>query len=145
MTLNNGSFSADNIKACNGDLLKVCTLVYKLFPNLNRPIQHQLIAKDEMKFFKQHGINHIWAIPNLVVPKLQNLEEHYRISFDQNQNDFNKQVDQEIRRPESDDLFGPSSTEEVEVVREEPPKKKAKVGFLLSLESKDSQKNYVIN
>ena len=130
--------SADNIKSCNGDLLKVCTLLYKLLPTLHRPVQHQLIAKEEMKFFKQHGINHILATPNLIIPKLINLEEHYRIGFDQQENDFNKAVEQEIQSPKSDDLFGPSSGDEPEEVAptqpplaKQPPKKKAKVRLSL--------------
>ena len=121
--------SADNIQSCSGDLLRVCTLLYKLLPTLHRPIQHQLIAKEEMKFFKQHGINHILTTPNLIVPKLINLEEHYRIGFDQQQNDFNKVVEQEIQSPKSDDLFGTSSGEDQEEVTptQPPPKKKTKV------------------
>ena len=110
-------------------MLKVCTVLYKLFPNIHRPVQHQLIAKEEMKFFKQHGINHILTTPNLIVPKIINLEEHYRITMDQDQNDFNKKVDQDIQRPNLEEIFGPSSGDEVQEVAEPPPKKKTKVGF----------------
>ena len=76
-----------------------------------------------MKFFKQHGINHIWAVPNLIVPKLKNLEDYYRLSFNQDTNDFNKQVEQEIQKPDS--VFGSSNgEEEIETEQEPPPKKK---------------------
>ena len=88
-----------------------------------------------MKFFKQHGINHVWAVPNLIVPKLKNLEDHYRLTFNQETNDFNKQVEQEIRKPDS--VFTGSSDDENEPkVQEEPPakkKKKAKVNLLFVL------------
>ena len=70
-------------------------------------------------------------MPNLIVPKLKNLDEHYRISFDQNQQSFNKQVEQEIQKPGMTEIFGRSSSDESprEEAKEEPPKKKAKVGF----------------
>ena len=82
-----------------------------------------------MKFFKQHGINQIWAVPNLVVPKLKNLDEHYRIAFGQDENDFNKEVEKELKKP--DDLFGVTSGEEevTEVQNSSPPKKKQKVNY----------------
>ena len=117
-------FLADQIKTCNGDLLKICQVLYKIFPVLHRPVQHQLIAKEEMKFFKQHGVNHVWPVPNLIVPKLKNLDEHYRIGFDQDDNEFNKQVEKELKKP--DDLFGATTGDEEEPASP-PPTKKTKV------------------
>ena len=114
---------------CQGNLLNICTKLYKLFPIIHRPIQYQLVAKDEMKFFKQHGINIIWPQPNLVVPKLKNLPEFYRTTFDQNDNGFNKEVQQTIKKPDLEELFGKSSgEEEAEEAQTQPPKKKPKVG-----------------
>ena len=82
-----------------------------------------------MKFFKQHGLNHIWAQPNLIVPKMKNLPEHYRLSFGTSgQDEFNKEVEKTIQPPKEDDLFGTSGNEddEIEEVPDSPPKKKVK-------------------
>ena len=81
-----------------------------------------------MKFFKQHGLNHIWAQPNLIVPKLKNIDENYRLAFDTLKNpDFNQEVEATIERPNSDDLFGASSGNDEEPdATYSPPKKKNK-------------------
>ena len=97
---------------------------------IHRPIQHQMVAKDEMKFFKQHGINLLWAQPNLVVPQLKNLPEFYRTNFEQQDNGFNKEVKKIIKKPELKEIFGSSSgDEDQEEITEPPPKKKSKVRF----------------
>ena len=67
------------------------------------------------------------AVPNLVVPKLKNIEENYRIGFDTlNGPEFNKEVEATIQRPDSDNLFGTTSGEDEPEVIEPPPKKKTK-------------------
>lgn len=68
-------------------------------------------------------------MPNLIVPKLKNVDDHYRISFDTLQNpDFNQEVEATIEKQDSEDLFGPttSDNEETPDATYSPPKKKNK-------------------
>ena len=115
------------IESCNGDLIRVHKVITELLPNLHRPVQFQLVRKEDLNAFKNHNINQISSASNLVIPPMRNIEDQYRIKFGVDINDFNKKVEKVIKEPNQDDLFGEGSTsEDVEVVEEEPPKKKKK-------------------
>ena len=81
-----------------------------------------------MKFFKQHGINLIWGVPNLIVPKLKNINEFYRMSFDQQKDeDFNQEVKKIINKPDEKELFGTTSGEDQDHQATQSAPKKRKV------------------
>ena len=69
------------IFACEGNLARIHKVVCAIFPKLHRPVQHQLVKAEDMVFFKNHNINQIWDLPNLIVPKMWNLDENYRMKF----------------------------------------------------------------
>ena len=79
-----------------------------------------------MKFFKKHDLNQIWQRQNLLVPKMINVDENYRMSFGINSNDFNKEVEQVILEPKHDELFGEVTNSEAQQSDDEPPKPKKK-------------------
>ena len=87
-----------------------------------------------MQFFKNHNINQIWEQQNLVVPKLINIDDHYRIKFGTDNNGFNKEVQKVIKEPKKCELFGEvsHSDEPMTQVEQPKPKKVKKVLFVLN-------------
>ena len=121
--------SADEILKCKGNLAVICKRIFSLLPDIKRPVQFQLIEEERLKFFKKHNINQLWTKNGLIVPEMVNLDRHYRIAFEVDGNHFNKKVEQELKEPQEDDLFGQDSESEEEVEEVPPPKKKKKVLF----------------
>ena len=123
-------FSAKHLERTKGDTWAIVNVMKPLFPALHRPLYHQLISENDMKFFKKHDLNQIWQKPNLLVPKMINLDEQYRMSFRVDVNDFNTEVEKTIQEPKQSSLFGEvtnSDEQQSEDQEPEPPKKKKKV------------------
>lgn len=83
-----------------------------------------------MKFFKKHDMFQIWQKPNLLVPKMLNLDEKYRMSFRVDVNGFNTEVEKTIQEPKESSLFGEVTNSEGQQSDDqtpEPAKKKKKV------------------
>ena len=118
------------MEKAKGDTWAIVNVLKPLFPALHRPLYHQLINDKDMKFFKKHDLNQIWQKQNLLVPKMINLDDEYRMSFGICTNSFNKEVDKVILEPKQCELFGEVTNSDAvpsEDEQPEPPKKKAKV------------------
>lgn len=129
-------FLAKHLDRTKGDTWAVVNVMKPLFPALHRPLYHQLISENDMKFFKKHDINQLWQKPNLLVPKMINLDEQYRMSFRVDANSFNTEVEKTIQEPKESSLFGEvtnSEGQQSEDQEPEPPKKKKKVCFHFSI------------
>ena len=118
-----------------GDTWAIVNLLKPIFPSLHRPLYHQLITDQDMKFFRKHNMHVLLRTPNLLVPKMINLDDMYRASFNIDDNGFNKEVEKEMKNPGMEEIFGEDSASAAETVQEEQPsvqepptkKKKTKV------------------
>ena len=130
----NRKISAKNLERTKGDTWAIVNLMKPLFPALHRPLYHQLIAENDLKFFKKHDLNQLWQKPNILVPKMVNLDENYRMAFSIGTNTFNKEVEKTIQEPKESSLFGEVTNSDAppsEQDEPEPPKKKKKTKVLL--------------
>jgi len=118
------------LERSKGDTWAIVNVLKPLFPALHRPLYHQLISENDMKFFKKHDMFQIWQKPNLLVPKMLNLDEKYRMSFRVDVNGFNTEVEKTIQEPKESSLFGEVTNSEGQQSDDqtpEPAKKKKKV------------------